>query len=392
MTNWNQSLVKVRNIDLIRVIGGGPTGLIFSLLNAHEKHKIVIHEKLNINALLQQSRALALSASSIDILKKININPKNDLNFIPINKIHTSQKKSFGRVVIDRSKSAPIGFVIRYDQLIKALLEKISVNKYISIHFESEIVSMDVKKSFFKDIDNKKYNYNFLIFSDGIGNLLNNQFEFSVDNEMSNYSALVCEVTTQLKHQNIAYERFTPDGPIALLPINNESLSKLVWTGNSNFVESLFKLNNNQFIEFFHEQFGERLGQVVDLGKRIVYPLRQQYILKPYIENLLVLGNAAHTMHPVAGQGLNLSIRDIAYLTTILEKNHYSIDTDIFKEYFENRVKEMKSFMKLTHFLVKGFSNDYVGINKIRSLSLFMLDNQKLIKDNFINKFNYGSN
>ena len=392
MTNWNQSLVKVRNIDLIRVIGGGPTGLIFSLLNAHEKHKIVIHEKLNINALLQQSRALALSASSIDILKKININPKNDLNFIPINKIHTSQKKSFGRVVIDQSKSAPIGFVIRYDQLIKALLEKISVNKYISIHFESEIVSMDVKKSFFKDIDNKKYNYNFLIFSDGIGNLLNNQFEFSVDNEMSNYSALVCEVTTQLKHQNTAYERFTPDGPIALLPINNESLSKLVWTGNSNFVESLFKLNNNQFIECFHEQFGERLGQVVDLGKRIVYPLRQQYILKPYIENLLVLGNAAHTMHPVAGQGLNLSIRDIAYLTTILEKNQYSIDTDIFKEYFENRVKEMKSFMKLTHFLVKGFSNDYVGINKIRSLSLFMLDNQKLIKDNFINKFNYGSN
>lgn len=385
-------MVKVRNIDLIRVIGGGPTGLIFSLLNAHEKHKIVIHEKLNINALLQQSRALALSASSIDILKKININPKNDLNFIPINKIHTSQKKSFGRVVIDQSKSAPIGFVIRYDQLIKALLEKISVNKYISIHFESEIVSMDVKKSFFKDIDNKKYNYNFLIFSDGIGNLLNNQFEFSVDNEMSNYSALVCEVTTQLKHQNIAYERFTPDGPIALLPINNESLSKLVWTGNSNFVESLFKLNNNQFIECFHEQFGERLGQVVDLGKRIVYPLRQQYILKPYIENLLVLGNAAHTMHPVAGQGLNLSIRDIAYLTTILEKNQYSIDTDIFKEYFENREKEMKSFMKLTHFLVKGFSNDYVGINKIRSLSLFMLDNQKLIKDNFINKFNYGSN
>ncbi|NCV38273.1 MAG: hypothetical protein EBW64_03115 [Betaproteobacteria bacterium] len=392
MTNWNQSLVKVRNIDLIRVIGGGPTGLIFSLLNAHEKHKIVIHEKLNINALLQQSRALALSASSIDILKKININPKNDLNFIPINKIHTSQKKSFGRVVIDQSKSAPIGFVIRYDQLIKALLEKISVNKYISIHFESEIVSMDVKKSFFKDIDNKKYNYNFLIFSDGIGNLLNNQFEFFVDNEMSNYSALVCEVATQLKHKNIAYERFTPDGPIALLPINNESLSKLVWTGNSNFVESLFKLNNNQFIECFHEQFGERLGQVVDLGKRIVYPLRQQYILKPYIENLLVLGNAAHTMHPVAGQGLNLSIRDIAYLTTILEKNQYSIDTDIFKEYFENREKEMKSFMKLTHFLVKGFSNDYVGINKIRSLSLFMLDNQKLIKDNFINKFNYGSN
>ena len=392
MTNWNQSLVKVRNIDLIRVIGGGPTGLIFSLLNAHEKHKIVIHEKLNINALLQQSRALALSASSIDILKKININPKNDLNFIPINKIHTSQKKSFGRVVIDQSKSAPIGFVIRYDQLIKALLEKISVNKYISIHFESEIVSMDVKKSFFKDIDNKKYNYNFLIFSDGIGNLLDNQFKFSVDNEIANYSALVCEVDTQLKHENIAYERFTPDGPIALLPINNNSLSKLVWTGNNYFIEGLLKLNNNEFIELFNENFGERLGQVKEIGEKIVYPLRQQYMLKPYTENILVLGNAAHTMHPVAGQGLNLTIRDIAFLSALLQKNQYLIDQDTLKEYFDNRVKEMKSFMKLTHFLVKGFSNDYVGINKIRSLSLFLLDNQKIIKESFINKFNYGSN
>ena len=115
-------------------------------------------------------------------------------------------------------------------------------------------------------------------------------------------------------------------------------------------------------------------------------------MLKPYTENILVLGNAAHTMHPVAGQGLNLTIRDIAYLTTLLQKNQYLIDQDTLKEYFDNRVKEMKSFMKLTHFLVKGFSNDYVGINKIRSLSLFLLDNQKIIKDNFINKFNYGSN
>ena len=209
---------------------------------------------------------------------------------------------------------------------------------------------------------------------------------------MGNYSALVCELDTQLKHKNIAYERFTPDGPIALLPINNNSLSKLVWTGNNHFIEGLLKLNNNEFIELFHENFGERLGQVKEIGEKIVYPLRQQYMLKPYTENILVLGNAAHTMHPVAGQGLNLTIRDIAYLTTLLQKNQYLIDQDTLKEYFDNRVKEMKSFMKLTHFLVKGFSNDYVGINKIRSLSLFLLDNQKIIKDNFINKFNYGSN
>ena len=392
MTNWNQSLVKDNHIELIRVIGGGPAGLIFALLNAHEKQKIVIHEKLDIISLMNQSRAIALSVSSIDILKKININPKKDLNFIPINKIHTSQKKSYGRVIIDQAESDPVGFVIRYNHLIKNLLDKINDNKNIAILFKSEIIDIDFKESFFRDLDGKKYNYNFLVFSDGIGNLLENQFEFSVDNDMANYSALVCEIDTQLKHKNLAYERFTPDGPIASLPIDNESLSKLVWTGNNHFIDGLLKLNNNEFFDLFHNNFGERLGQVQEIGERIVYPLRQQYMLKPYTENILVLGNAAHTMHPVAGQGLNLTIRDIAYLTTLLQKNKYVIDQDTLKEYFDNRVKEMKSFMKLTNFLVKGFSNDYVGINKIRSLSLFLLDNQKIIKDNFINKFNYGSN
>ena len=325
MTNWNQSLAKDSHIKLIRVIGGGPAGLIFALLNANMKHKIVIHEKLDLDQLLNQSRALALSASSIDILKKINIDPKKNLEFIPINKIHTSQKESFGRVIIDQGESDPVGFVIRYDHLIKHLLDKINANKNISIHFKSEVIDMNVKESFFRDVDDKKYNYNFLIFSDGIGNLLDNQFKFSVDNEIANYSALVCEVDTQLNHENIAYERFTPDGPIALLPINNNSLSKLVWTGNNHFIEGLLKLNKNEFIELFHENFGERLGQVKEIGEKIVYPLRQQYMLKPYTENILVLGNAAHTMHPVAGQGLNLTIRDIAYLSTLLQENQYLI-------------------------------------------------------------------
>ena len=169
-------MAKDSHIEIIRVIGGGPAGLIFALLNAYEKHKIVIHEKLDLDQLLNQSRALALSASSIDILKKINIDPKKNLEFIPINKIHTSQKESFGRVIIDQGELNPVGFVIRYDDLIKHLLDKINANKNISIHFKSEVIDMNVKESFFRDVDDKKYNYNFLIFSDGIGNLLDNQF------------------------------------------------------------------------------------------------------------------------------------------------------------------------------------------------------------------------
>ena len=177
------------NLSQIRVIGAGPAGLIFALLNARKTFQIILHEKEPEDFFAQQSRALALSPSSIEILSGIGISPDQDSSFVPIKTIHTSQKNSFGRVLIE-DDNKELGYVIRYKNLIRLLLDKAKNNKYIKIIFESEVFSINDQQDFFTDGKNKIYKYDFLLFSDGIGKLLSNTFEFETDSEMDGLLAL----------------------------------------------------------------------------------------------------------------------------------------------------------------------------------------------------------
>ena len=157
------------NLSQIRVIGAGPAGLIFALLTAKKTFQIMLHEKDSEGFFAQQSRALALSPSSIEILSEIGISPDQDSSFIPIKTIHTSQKNSFGRVLIE-DDGKELGYVIRYKNLIKLLLDRVKTNKYIKIIFESEILSINDQQDFFTDDKSKIYKYDFLLFSDGMAN------------------------------------------------------------------------------------------------------------------------------------------------------------------------------------------------------------------------------
>ena len=379
------------NLSQIRVIGAGPAGLIFALLTAKKTFQIMLHEKDSEGFFAQQSRALALSPSSIEILLEIGISPDQDSSFIPIKTIHTSQKNSFGRVLIE-DDGKELGYVIRYKNLIKLLLDRVKTNKYIKIIFESEILSINDQQDFFTDDKSKIYKYDFLLFSDGIGKLLSNTFEFDTDPDMDGLLALVAEIRTELNHQHCAYERFTVKGPIALLPLENQNLSKLVWTGKKDFIMQMLNCDKQSFSTLFADHFGERLGKLTHIDEKFAYPLSHQFIRQPYQKNILVSGNAAHAMHPVAGQGLNLTIRDLKVLLSLLDKNDYQISETLLKQYSDERKREVRSMMKISSHLVKGFSNQMVGANLLRGSGMFLLDNSFFVKKMFKEKFSYGKN
>ena len=379
------------NLSQIRVIGAGPAGLIFALLNARKTFQIMLHEKDPEDFFAQQSRALALSPSSMEILSEIGISPDQDSSFVPIKTIHTSQKNSFGRVLIE-DDDKELGYVIRYKNLMKLLLDKTKANKYIKIIFESEILTINDEQDFFTDAINKIYKYDFLLFSDGIGKLLSNTFEFENDPDMDDLLALVAEIHTELNHHNCAYERFTVNGPIALLPLEKQNLSKLVWTGKKDYITQILNFDKQTFATAFNDHFGERLGNLTHIEEKSAYPLSHQFIRQPYQKNILVSGNAAHAMHPVAGQGLNLTIRDLKVLSSLLDKNNYQISETLLKQYSDERKKEVRSLMKISSHLVKGFSNQIVGVNLLRGSAMFFLDNSFFIKKMFKEKFSYGKN
>lgn len=351
----------------------------------------MLHEKDSEGFFAQQSRALALSPSSIEILSEIGISPYQDSSFIPIKTIHTSQKNSFGRVLIE-DDGKELGYVIRYKNLIKLLLDRVKTNKYIKIIFESEILSINDQQDFFTDDKSKIYKYHFLFFSDGIGKLLSNTFEFDTDPDMDGLLALVAEIRTELNHQHCAYERFTVNGPIALLPLENQNLSKLVWTGKKDFIMQMLNCDKQSFSTLFADHFGERLGKLTHIDEKYAYPLSHQFIRQPYQKNILVSGNAAHAMHPVAGQGLNLTIRDLKVLLSLLDKNNYQISETLLKQYSDERKREVRSMMKISSYLVKGFSNQMVGANLLRGSGMFLLDNSFFVKKMFKEKFSYGKN
>ena len=379
------------NLSQIRVIGAGPAGLIFALLNARKTFQIILHEKEPEDFFAQQSRALALSPSSIEILSGIGISPEQDSSFVPIKTIHTSQKNSFGRVLIE-DDNKELGYVIRYKNLIRLLLDKAKNNKYIKIIFESEVFSINDQQDFFTDGKNKIYKYDFLLFSDGIGKLLSNTFEFETDSEMDGLLALVAEIRTELNHQHCAFERFTVNGPIALLPLENQNLSKLVWTGKKDYIMQMLNCDKQAFATLFVDHFGERLGKLTHIEEKSTYPLSHQFIRQPYQKNILVSGNAAHAMHPVAGQGLNLTIRDLKVLSSLLNKNNYQISEALLKQYSDQRTREVRSLMKISSHLVKGFSNQIVGANLLRGSAMLFLDNSFFVKKMFREKFSYGKN
>lgn len=378
---------KVKKID---VIGGGPVGLLFALFNASKNLSICIHERLSKNDLTIQNKALALSHSTIDVLNKFDIKPNQATGFIPISKIHTSQKGSFGRAILSLNENTPIGFVIKYGDLVSALLEKVCKNSFIELSFSKEIKKVNFSSNNFEDNDGHKNNYDFIVFSDGIGNLLTDKFTFHTHDDFDNLFGLVAEVDSELNHNNVAYERFTPDGPMALLPIDDYRKSTLIWTGEKKKVDRLLALGDTEFKYMFLKNFGERLGSLKLVNHKKIFPLRHQYLNSTALENILVLGNAAHSMHPVAGQGFNLTVRDLNSFNMILEGNKLLLDDQVLNLYQDARRKEMISLMQITSGLVKGFSNNYFGINKLRSIGLNLLDNNAFLKKEFISRFSYG--
>jgi 2-octaprenyl-6-methoxyphenol hydroxylase len=134
-------------------------------------------------------------------------------------------------------------------------------------------------------------------------------------------NALVANVATAKPHDGQAFERFTPEGPMALLPLsdlNNQHRSALVWTDSSARISQLLESSTPDFCAALQAHFGYRLGRITDVGQRSIYPLALRHSIEQIRSRMVLIGNAAHTLHPVAGQGFNLSVRDTRRLVEVL--------------------------------------------------------------------------
>ena len=189
--------------------------------------------------------------------------------------------------------------------------------------------------------------------------------------------AIIANVTTEEPHENRAFERFTKQGPIALLPMSDSRCS-LVWTLSSDNYQAVLDLSDDEFLSALEDAFGYRLGRFIRVGQRSSFPLKLTKSAQITAPRLAIIGNAAHSLHPVAGQGLNLALRDIADLAdkvagAVTEGQDLG-SVEVLSAYAEMRQKDTTHTIQYTDSLVKLFSNDNFLLGHARAAGLTIVD------------------
>ncbi len=191
--------------------------------------------------------------------------------------------------------------------------------------------------------------------------------------------AIIANVAMQHEHHNIAFERFTDTGPFAMLPTTADELGRnnrcsMVWTIRAEQQQELSALDDVAFIKRLENRFGSRLGHVEKLGERFIYPLSLMTMRDFVQPRLVFIGNAAHTLHPVAGQGFNLGLRDVAALAEVLIDAKNNADDmgslSILKRYAQWRKRDHQQAALITDSLVKIFSSNFMPVVVARNLGL----------------------
>ena len=381
----------------IVIVGGGPVGATLALLLARQGVAVKILEARKQGAAYSETRAIALSYGSRRILEKLGVWGYLIKHATAINTIHVSQKGSLGRSKLhagDFNQEA-LGYVLSYGALSEALDFALAGEPNVNFVFEAPAVHIahTSKRASVTYTHNEKshiLNSRLIVLADG-GGSLNDIAGLVKETKEYGHDALISKVRSEMPHNNIAYERFTTNGPMALLP-NGERDFSLVWTGKKEYVDELLKLNDAEFLAQFHEQFGDRVGQFLSVEKRMAFPLKLSQLKTTDTPHLVVIGNAAQTMHPVAGQGFNVGMRDAESLARhIVNVNLETLgDKQMLTDYRASRESDTKNGLLFTDFLVKIFSNDIVVINSLRSAGLCFFDVIKPIKRHLVGKMSYG--
>jgi 2-octaprenyl-6-methoxyphenol hydroxylase len=358
----------------IIVIGAGPVGATFALLAKRAGLDVSLLEARA--GVSREMRTLALSHGSREILDIAGA-WKDDLLATPIHAIHTSQKGGFGRTLITREDGGvpALGYVLTYADIQTALDDAMQaagiVTQRGAVVSAINQLSNGAEITYEQDGVIQHEHADVVVMADGGANL-SKVPALTVSEKDYGQAALLGRITTDKAHEHRAYERFTPEGPAALLPKGDAHSYSLVWVSNPVRIEELKSLDDAAFCAAFQEHFGFRAGKFLSVTDRRSYPLRLRTVDMPVAGSVVVIGNAAQALHPVAGQGFNLGLRDAHELAGTLA--HGDDAKQALVRYSSARGSDVSRSVGFTDFLVSAFSNDHALTRVPRGLGLAAVD------------------
>jgi 2-octaprenyl-6-methoxyphenol hydroxylase len=365
------------------------------------------------NQPLFDDRVLALSHGSAAYLEKVGVWKILNNDACAITTIDISDRGHFGKARISANEHGvnALGYVVDMALIGKAQLQILAQKQnvqWFSPDSVSDIDWLGAKQSEKHSEGDSEKHKNITITLDS-GDRLTTSLLLACDGahspcrqlaniDISHYDyqqcALIANVSTDKNHANKAYERFTEFGPIAMLPLKPSAGEKnrcsLVWTLSPEQAERLQSLDDALFKLELADAFGSWLGAITHVGKRDVYPLVLLQATQQTYHRMALLGNASHTIHPIAGQGFNLGLRDVEVLTNLLSealKHQQDIGNfALLQGYEQNRSKDQHEVIELTDALVTLFANDLPPLVAGRNVALSAMNFFKPLKSVLVNK------
>lgn len=392
----------------IVVIGGGMVGTSFALELAGLQHEspvsILIVEAVapsdSANQPSFDARSTALSFGSKEIYESIGLWCDLKESVAAIEQIHVSDKGNFGSTQLKKEElgTEALGYVVENRNLgtvLQAAIDSSNSVEFLAPAIAKNILpvkdGMNLNLGYGEDLNNEcQISASLVVLSDGGRSPICDQLGIVRKQETYHQQAVISNIAFQLPHNNIAYERFTQRGPLAVLPLpgyDRLNRGSLVWTVEEGEQEELIHCSEEVFLEELNREFGNRLGSIERVGERFSYPLSLTEAKEQIRPGLVLLGNVAHTLHPVAGQGLNLALRDSTSLAHTLhsafnaDENPGSMQT--LQAYIDRQSDDQQRVIFFTDQMIKLFSTGNWSKVFVRKVGLLGLELVPRLRNEF---------
>ena len=377
------------------IIGAGLTGATLACgLAANGIQTVLIDRIPPADALAPafDGRASAIAQASKVALDGLGLWPGLAEKTQPIREIRVSDGSSLLFLHYDHAEIGddPLGYMVENRDFRAALLDLMTATPHLSVIAPAEIADLTRGETAAQVTlrDGRTLQGRLIVAADGRASATRQAAGIGVTGWSYDQQAIVATIDHTVSHQGIAHERFLPSGPFAILPLKGGHRSSLVWTERTALIESFMALDDEAFLAEISERVGGFLGEVSLFGPRFCHPLGLQVADHYTASRLVIIGDAAHGIHPIAGQGLNLGLRDVAALIDILvDAKRYGLDlahSAGLERYQRWRRADNLLMAGMTDILNRLFSNDLPPLKAARDVGLAAVNSLSPLKQTFM--------
>ena len=386
----------------IALVGGGLVGATLALIlnQALPQASIIVVEAqpLQGDKPLQQpsfdGRSSALAPTTVSTLQQLGLWQALMPYATAINSIHVSDAGHWGLSTFTQQDNhgQPLGFVVENAGLGQVLSQALLAHRGIQVLAPATVKRLEANaEGYCLHLEDGSIQASLTLVADGAESPLRQQLGFAVQDKPYHQQALVANVRFSHPHGGRAFERFTAQGPMALLPLGRSpkgTTAALVWTFPTHTIDAAMAQSDAAFLSQLQQQFGYRLGRFCQVGSRKAYPLSLRLATETYRPGVLLFGNAAHYLHPVAGQGFNLSLRDALRLAQVLQQAQAQGKAlggvAVLAAYQQAQQPDQSRTSGLSDAFINSFGRSSAPWPFMRGLGMLLLEYQPQLRARFI--------